>query len=135
MIFPLREVADIVCQYRFTVSESATCRDGTAHRAPPMNTNFRIMFLLTSLLKALYLTCIEHKIDVYHHFCGLSFIAEVNFWRPLKTVISCDLFTIRELGSTLYVGLARTAPPTNKNIRLTFLLTQFQEALYGDTPL
>ena len=28
----------------------------------------------------------------YHHFSGLSFIAEVNFWRPLKTVVSCDFF-------------------------------------------
>ena len=25
---------------------------------------------------------------------GFSFIAEVNFWRPLKTIISCDLFII-----------------------------------------
>ena len=30
--------------------------------------------------------------EVYHHFSGLSFIAEVNFWRPPKTVVSCDLF-------------------------------------------
>ena len=28
---------------------------------------------------------------------------------------------IRECGSTLYVGLARTAPPTNTNFRLIFL--------------
>ena len=39
---------------------------------------------------------------------------------------------IRECGSTLYVGLARTAPPTNTNFRLTFLLTRLQEALYKD---
>ena len=39
---------------------------------------------------------------------------------------------IRECASTLYVGLARTAPPTNTNFRLTFLLTQLQEALYED---
>ena len=31
---------------------------------------------------------------------------------------------------TLYVGLARDVPPTNTNFRLTFLLTQLQEALY-----
>ena len=31
---------------------------------------------------------------------------------------------IRECGSTLYVGLAHTAPPTNTNFRLTFLLTR-----------
>ena len=32
------------------------------------------------------------KFEVYHHFSGLSFITEVSFWRPLKTIISCDLF-------------------------------------------
>ena len=30
----------------------------------------------------------------YHLFSGLSFVAEINFWRPLKTVVSCDLFII-----------------------------------------
>ena len=39
---------------------------------------------------------------------------------------------IRECGSTRYVGLARAVPPTNTNFRLTFLLTQLQEALYED---
>ena len=39
---------------------------------------------------------------------------------------------IRECGSALYVGLARTAPPTNTNFRLAFLLTRLQEALYED---
>ena len=63
---------------------------------------------------------------------GLCFIAEVNFWCPPKTVVSCDLFIIRECGSTLYVGLARAVSPTNTNFRLTFLLTRLQEALYED---
>ena len=31
-----------------------------------------------------------------------------------------NIALIRECGSTLYVGLARTAPPTNTNFRLTF---------------
>ena len=68
-------------------------------------------------------------------FSGLSFTAEVNFWCPLKTIVSCDQFIIiiiRECGSSLYVELARTAPPTNTNFRLTFLLTRLQEALYED---
>ena len=39
---------------------------------------------------------------------------------------------IREYGSTLYVGLARAVSPTNTNFRITFLLTQLQEALYED---
>ena len=71
------------------------------------------------------------KFKVYHHFSGLSFMMEVNFWRSLKTVVSCDLFIIRECGSTLYVGLARTVPTTNK-LPANFLLTQLQEALYED---
>ena len=41
-------------------------------------------------------------------------------------------YTIREYGSTLYVGLARAVSPTNTNFRLTFLLTRLQEALYED---
>ena len=32
------------------------------------------------------------NLKVYHHFSGLSFIAEVNFWRPLKTVVFCCCF-------------------------------------------
>ena len=31
-----------------------------------------------------------------NHFLGVSFMAEVNFWRLLKTVVSCDLFIIGE---------------------------------------
>ena len=53
---------------------------------PPTNANFQIPFLLTRLQEALF--------EVYHHFSGLSFVAEVNFWRPLKTVVSCNLFII-----------------------------------------
>ena len=32
--------------------------------------------------------------NVYHHFSGLSFMAEVNFWRPLNTVVSRDVLII-----------------------------------------
>ena len=42
------------------------------------------------------------------------------------------LIIITEYGSTLYVGLACAVSPTNTNFRLTFLLTQLQEALYED---
>ena len=42
------------------------------------------------------------------------------------------IFYIRECSSTLYVGLARTAPPTNTNLRLTFLLTRFHNAHYEE---
>ena len=51
----------------------------------------------------------------------------------LKTILVVTLFSIiREYSSTLYVGLARAVSPTNTNLRLTFLLTQLQEALYED---
>ena len=66
---------------------------------------------------------------------GLCFIAEVYFWHPPKTVISCDLFILRESSSTHYVGLGYTAPPTNTNFWLTFFLPRLQEALYGDIPV
>ena len=67
---------------------------GLAHTPPPTNINFRITFLLTQLLEALYedLHVQSIKLEVYHHFSGLSFIVEVNFWHPLITVVSCDLF-------------------------------------------
>ena len=39
---------------------------------------------------------------------------------------------ISECSSTLYIGLARTAPPTYTNFRLTFVITRLQEALYED---
>ena len=59
---------------------------------------------------------------------------------PWKISKICSLFlrrggTIREYGSTLYVGLARAASPTNTNFRLIFLLTRLQEALYEDLPV
>ena len=65
-----------------------------------------------------------------HHFSGLRFIVEVDFCRSPKTVVSCDLLIIRECSSTLYVGLARTVPPNNRNLRLIVLLIRLHEALY-----
>ena len=50
----------------------------------------------------------------------------------LSFTSKCCFFVIRECSSTLYVGLARTAPPTNTKFRLTFLLTRLQEVLYED---
>ena len=52
--------------------------------------------------------------------------------RPVMGTILVVIIIIKECASTLYVGLARTAPPTNTNFRLTFLLTRLQEALYED---
>ena len=45
------------------------------------------------------------------------------------------LINIRECGSTLYVGLARTVPPTNTNFHLSILLIRLQEAVYEDLPV
>ena len=52
------------------------------------------------------------------------------YWIVLGEVLR--RMSIREYGSTLYVGLARAVSPTNTNFRLTFLLTRLQEALYED---
>ena len=86
-----------------------------AHPAPPTITNFRITFLITQLLGALY--------EDFYLYRASNLEAEVSFWTLLKTVVSCNLFIIRECSSTLYVGLALAVPPTNTNFRLTFLLT------------
>ena len=58
------------------------------------STKFWLTFLLTRLQEALYEDLPVFKFEVYHHFSALSFIAEVNFWCPPKTVVSCDLFII-----------------------------------------
>ena len=34
------------------------------------------------------------NLEVYHHFSGLCFTTEFNFWHLPKTVVSCDLFKI-----------------------------------------
>ena len=73
---------------------------------------------------------LKSTITFWPHFHSRS-----QFLAPVKTVVSCDLFIIRECGSTLYVGLARAVSPTNTNFRLTFLLTRLQEALYEDLPV
>ena len=45
----------------------------------------------------------------------------ISFFHLLVNVFSV---TIREYGSTLYVGLARAVPPTNTNFQTLLLLTQ-----------
>ena len=61
--------------------------------------------------------------------------------RPFSTFLHglcISLVTILNVSKdyrTLYLGLVHTAPPTNTNFRLTFLLTPFQEALYEDIPV
>ena len=69
---------------------------GLARAVPSTNTNLRLTFLLTRLQEALYefLPVYSIKFEVYRHFSGLFFIAEVNFWCPPKTVNSCDLFIL-----------------------------------------
>ena len=55
-------------------------------------------------------------------FSGFSFIAEVNFWRPPKTVVSCENSSESAVAlSIIYVRSARVVPPTNTNFRLTFI--------------
>ena len=50
----------------------------------------------------------------------------------IRSSIGTNTRSIRECGSTLYVGMARAVSPTNTNFRLTFLLTRLQEVLYED---
>ena len=89
----------------------------------------------------MYLKSVENVITLFK-LIGLLFL----FCLPLlsilflktkrndlaRPVMGTIFLVIREYGSTLYVGLARAVSPTNKNFRLTFLLTRLQEALYED---
>ena len=78
-----------------------------------------------------------HKCDKNHSCNFTSFLSAKENYKMVKIgdfltyQAGCTVY-IRECGSTLYVELARTAPPTNTNFRLTFLLTRLQEALYED---
>ena len=63
-----------------------------AHPAPLTDTNFRLTFLLSRLQEALYEDLPVFKFEVYHHFSGLSFIAEVNFLCQPKIAVSCNKF-------------------------------------------
>ena len=53
----------------------------------------------------------------------------------LKSAENWVVSHIRECGSTLYVGMAHPAPPTNTNFQISFLLTQLREAFYEDLPV
>ena len=64
------------------------------------------------------------------HFIKVRASAVASFKKQLHFLMMAK--SIREYGSTLYVGLARAVSPTNTNFRLTFLLTRLQEALYED---
>ena len=59
-------------------------------------THFQLIFFLTQIQEAPFedLHVSSIKFEFYHHFSGLSFIAEVNFWCLPKTVVSCDKFIL-----------------------------------------
>ena len=69
----------------------------------------------------------------------ITFLAFVHsgsqFLAPTKNHHFLRFINNQRCGSTLYIRLARAVPPTNTNFRLTFLLTQLQEALYEDLPV
>ena len=78
--------------------------------------------------KAVSMFCTESLITPHMHARAGGYVIGTG-------IHLCIHMAIRECGSTLSIGLARTAPPTNTNFRLTFLLTRFQEALYEDLPV
>ena len=75
---------------------------------------------------------------------GINWHLDITFGLQLISVLFREVFdypcisifhllvNVFSVIRTLYVELARTAPPTNTNFRLTFLLTRLQEALYED---
>ena len=68
----------------------------------------------------------------YSQIVESSSLVSVLFREAISHPLHLLFSFIREYGSTLYVGLACAVSPTNTNFRLTFLLTQLQEALNED---
>ena len=121
------------CSYETcnTISESAYQRVGSTlyvglqHAVPPTNTKFQPLLLPTQAGMP-YTNTHKHRTSYFKStltFLGpakrwKSISADRQNWECLRFIIM--IIIIRECGSTLYVGLARTAPPTNTNFRLTF---------------
>ena len=107
------------------------------HAVPPTNTKLKPL-LLPSQAGMLYTNTHKHRTSYFKP--TLSFLGPAKCWRPSLPPDKIGKFLlffikIRECGSTLYVGLAHTAPPINTNFRLTFLRTRLQKALYGHIPV
>ena len=69
-------------------------------------------------------TSIEHNISSLHSRFWVQLSAGSPFLPPDKTGNSCDVFIIREYGSTLYAGLQLAVPPTNTKFKPLLLPTQ-----------
>ena len=65
--------------------------------------------------------------QVYTHISGSKRWKSISATRQKREILA-----VLHHQRVLYVGLAHTAPPTNANFRLTFLLPRLQEALYED---
>ena len=98
-------------------------RVGLALAVPPTNT-FNPLLLPTQT--GMPYTNTHNHISIYTYISGFSQALEVPFPAGQNPEIleilhhQYYIIIIRKCGSTLYVGLARTAPPTNTSFRLTF---------------
>ena len=67
--------------------------------------------------------------EVYHHFSGLSFIAEVNFWHPPKTFDSYDVFIL--IIFVIIIFFRRVYSECTKAIATSLILVQWLNVIYG----
>ena len=106
---------------------------GLQHAVPPTNTKFKLLLLPSQL--GMPFTNVhkqEYHISSAHSHFWSQLSTRSPFLPPNKNqkfLLFFIINIIRECGNTFCVGLAHTAPPTNTNFRLTFLLTRLQEAL------
>ena len=111
---------------------------GLVHTTPPTNTKCK-PFLLPTQAGIPYANSYKHRASSYF-LSALIFLGPAEQCKCISAdqlkleILAISLSSIRECGSTLYVRLAHTVPPTNTNFWLTFLLPRLQEALYGDIP-
>ena len=66
------------------------------------------------------------KFEVNYHFSSLSFVAEVNFWRPPKIFDSCDLFMLIII-ITIIIFFRRVVSECTEAITTSLIRTNFPE--------
>ena len=109
---------------------------GLQHAVLPTKSKCRPLLLPTQT-GITYTNTHKHRISYFKS--TLTFLGPAKCWKCLsaarkKPGNSSDFYNIiviiRECGSTLYVGLAHTAPHTNTTFRITFQLTRLLEVTY-----
>ena len=96
---------------------------------------YSMVYLIWSDIQEWTITKFIHPIHFIYCNVDVLLANKRSKQAPISSVQWKSAIHIRECGSTLYVEMAHTAPPTNTNFLLTFLVTRLLQALYEDFPV